>query len=380
MNQALTVTPLKGLTWDHPRGVDGLVATDTTLQEKFGVTIQWQSRSLLAFGDQRISEFASDFDFLVVDHPHVPDAVHDGALLPLDRWVGPEVIAQLALESVGESHNSYLYKGNCWAFAIDAAAQVSLHRSKVNSAPTYWSDVLRDSRLGRVLWPYKPVDAFSTFATMMAQLGSPMFGDKEEVINEDAAYEVFETLSDLSSHIPENCSKMNPVDVAEILSTQDDFDYSPALYGYTNYSRSGFRTNRLQYDDVVSFDGRAGGSQLGGAGIAVSATTNHPELASQVAAYLSMGACQSSSYTTGGGQPANLRAWVSPELNELTNNFFRYTLRTLERAWVRPRILGYPEYQMAFSLLLHDSLVTQRKTTKAIAELVSIPSAHLLGE
>jgi hypothetical protein len=35
---------------------------------------------------------------------------------------------------------------------------------------------------------------------------------------------------------------------------------------------------------------------------------------------------------------------------------------------------------MAFSLLLHDSLVTQRKTKKAIAELVSIPSAHLLGE
>lgn len=377
MAQSTPMKFLSGMTWDHPRGLDGLVAADRHLQVKFGVSISWQARSLLAFGDQHISEFAADFDFLIIDHPHVPDAVEAGAILPLNRWTPTVTLDCLALESVGESHNSYFYKGDIWAFAIDAAAQVSAYREGTGGVPPYWADVLSDAKSGRVIWPYKPVDSFSTFTTMMAQLGKPLFGNKQEILHLDTARQVFETLIELAANVPNECSSMNPIDAAELLSSEEQFDYSPALYGYTNYSRKGFRKHRLQYDDVVSFDGRAGGSQLGGAGIAVSASTKDPRLASQIAAYLSLGDVQSSSYTRGGGQPGNLRAWMSPELNDLTNNFFRNSLRTLERAWVRPRILGYPDYQLAFSLVVHDALVRRSFNQSTLNQLLDLPDIYL---
>lgn len=367
---------LKGMTWDHSRGIDGLLALDKELQDTFGVSIDWQSRSLLAFGDQHISSFASEFDFLVIDHPHVPDAADSSSILALDHWLPSATIDQLSLESVGDSHDSYAYRGNIWAFGIDAAAQVSAYRLGGNAPPPYWADVLEDAKEGKVLWPYKPVDAFSTFATMMAQLGSPLL-TPGNTLHKKTAREVFSFLIELASHVPNECAEYNPIDVAEILSTTRDFDYSPALYGYTNYSRVGFRENLLQYSDVVSFDGRATGSQMGGAGIAVSSSSKHPELASQVAAFLALAPAQMGAYTVGGGQPGNLRAWLSPELNELTNNFFRYTLRTLENAWVRPRILGYPDYQLAFSLVVSEALTARKFTEATLNELESLSDVHL---
>jgi multiple sugar transport system substrate-binding protein len=49
---------LRGMTWDHPRGVDGLRASDPVLRERLGATVDWEARSLLAFGDQHVADFA----------------------------------------------------------------------------------------------------------------------------------------------------------------------------------------------------------------------------------------------------------------------------------------------------------------------------------
>ena len=367
---------LKGMTWDHPRAIDGLIACAPELSQQFSTTIEWSARSLLAFGDQHISEFASDFDLLIIDHPHIPDAVVAEAVLPIDEIIAPEQLAQLELESVGQSHNSYRYRGNVWAFAIDTAAQVSVYRAGTNGVPPFWADVLNDARGGRVLWPYKPVDAFSTFATLMAQLGKPLLRT-EELLNRAAAEQALTMMIELAAHVPEVCAKSNPIDVAELLSGSTDYDYAPALYGYTNYSRVGFRPHRLHYDDVVSFNGLASGSQLGGAGIAVSATTKHPELAAAIAAHLSLAGAQAGAYTVGGGQPGNLRAWLNPHLNDLTGNFFRNTLRTLERAWVRPRVFGYPDYQFAVSQIIHAALVARHFDAGTIADIEAQAAIHL---
>jgi len=367
---------LKGMTWDHPRAIDGLLACAPELEREFATSIEWSARSLLAFGDQHISEFAADFDLLVIDHPHIPDAVVANAVLPIDDIVPTAQLAQLELESVGQSHNSYRYRGHVWAFAIDTAAQVSVYRAGTAGVPPFWSDVLADARTGRVLWPYKPVDAFSTFATLMAQLGKPLL-QPTELLNREAAASALEIMVDLAAHVPEVCANSNPIDVAELLSASTSYDYAPALYGYTNYSRVGFRPHRLHYDDVVSFDGLASGSQLGGAGIAVSATTKHPELATSIAAHLSLAGAQAGAYTAGGGQPGNLRAWLKPELNELTGNFFRNTLRTLERAWVRPRVFGYPDYQFAVSQIIHSALVARRFDSATISQIEAQAALHL---
>jgi multiple sugar transport system substrate-binding protein len=369
---------LRGMTWDHPRGVDGLRASDDLLLERHDVTVEWEARSLLAFGDQHVADFARDFDLLVIDHPHVPDAVEAGALLPLDTL--PE-LDDLARESVGRSHESYRYRGAQWALGVDAAAQVCAFRPDlVDGAPVFWSDVLELARTGTVLWSYKPVDAFSTFATLLAQRGAPL-GRPGRFVDRAVAAEVLDFLGELAAVVPGWCRDANPIDVAEALAGDGagDGDYSVgvALFGYTNYSRPGFRPHLLAYDDLPSLDGRSAGSTLGGAGIAVSASTRHPELARAAAATLAGAEAQSGPYTSGGGQPGNLRAWRSEAANAATHGFFRNTLRTLERAWVRPRVQGWPDLQLALSHLVRDAVIARRVDDTVLDRIERLPAQHV---
>lgn len=365
---------LRGMTWDHPRGLASLVASNTLLQQMYGVEVEWQARSLLAFGDQHISEFFEDVDLMIIDHPHVPDAVAADALVAFDDVVSAEELNYLRITSVGASHDSYQYRGKQWALAIDTAAQVSAFRpDKVDGAPIFWSEVLDLAKGGRLLWPYKPVDAFSTFATLMAQKGLPL-ASGEHFADAELASEVLDFMVELATLVPDICSKSNPIDVAEMLSTTEDFDHGVCMYGYTNYSRVGFRKHTIIYDDVPSFDGLASGSQLGGAGIAISSASKRIPNAAEVAMLLSLPQVQSTTYVAGGGQPGNLKAWKSENANALTGGFFRNTLRTLERAWVRPRRLGWPDVQFHASQIIHEALVSRNST---IATVKAINSAYV---
>jgi multiple sugar transport system substrate-binding protein len=227
-----------------------------------------------------------------------------------------------------------------------------------------------------VLWPWKPVDAFSTFATLLAQLGSPL-GVPGLFLNRAAAAEAIEFMIRLAEVVPDWCATANPIDVAEALVASEEYSVAVALFGYTNYSRPGFRSSVLAYDDIPSFDGQSSGSTLGGAGVAVSATTAHPELAIATAATLAGAEAQSGAYTLGGGQPGNLRAWRTESLGELTHGFFRNTLRTLERAWVRPRVLGWPDLQFALSHLVRDAVAAKRVDDQLFNALERLPQTHL---
>lgn len=373
----MNLIELKGMTWDHPRGLDSLVASNDLLISRSSVSITWDARSLLAFGDQHIKDFYQEYDLLVIDHPHVPDAVAAGAILAFEDFAIPEVLEELSRTSVGASHDSYLYRGKHWALAIDTAAQVSAFRPDISEgAPIFWPDAFDLGRKKDLLWPYKPVDAFSTFATLMAQKGHPLTGS-DSYIDEETACEVLEFMIELASLVPEWCADSNPIDIAEVLATTSDYGNAVAMYGYSNYSRNGFRKNVIHYDDVPSFDGKASGSQLGGAGIAVSSASSDPEAAMRAAQFLSLPEVQASTYGLNAGQPGNLVAWKSPRLNEETHNFFANTLRTLERAWVRPRVLGWPDVQYETSQVIHKMLVERKVSTADVALINSLYERYI---
>lgn len=368
----MTLIELKGMTWDHVRGRDCLVESNDLLISQCGISITWDARSLLAFGDQHISEFYSDYDLMVIDHPHVPDAVHANAVIAFEELATPSELDILEATSVGASHDSYRYQNKHWALAVDTAAQVTAFRQdKVDRAPVFWHEVFDLAKTGQLLWAHKPVDAFSTFATLMAQKESPIEGNSH-YIDQEMALEVLEFMVELSSLVPDFCATSNPIEIAEVLSGTDDYAYGICMYGYSNYSRHGFRKNALIYDDLPSFDGRATGSQLGGAGIAVSSKSKNPQAAARAAILLSMPEIQATTYGLGGGQPGNLIAWKDHVLNGVTHNFFRNTLRTLENAWVRPRVLGWPDVQYQSSLVIHKCLVEKKVTKKDVEEIASM--------
>lgn len=373
----MSLIELKGMTWDHERGLDCLVQSNDLLIQKCGISIKWDARSLLAFGDQHISEFYSDYDLMIIDHPHVPDAVHADAVVAFEDLTSPSQLDLLEATSVGASHESYLYKGKHWALAIDTAAQVSAFRpDKADRSPVFWHEVFDLAKKKELLWAHKPVDAFSTFATLMAQKGRPLQGNAA-YIDQEMALEVLEFMIELASLVPDFCAKSNPIEIAEVLSGTDDYAYGICMYGYSNYSRDGFRKNVLVYDDLPSFDGRATGSQLGGAGIAVSTRSKNPKAAAEAALLLSMPEIQATTYGLGGGQPGNLIAWKDNVLNGVSQNFFRNTLRTLENAWVRPRVLGWPDVQFQSSLVIHKCLVEKKVTKKDVEEIASMYQKHV---
>ena len=358
---------LRGMTWDHPRGVDGLRATDPLLIEHHRVTIDWAARSRLAFGDQHVADFAADIDLMIIDHPHVPDAVEAGALLPLDGSAGLDALER---ESVGRSHDRYHYRGSQWALGIDAAAQVSAFRpDQTDSAPS------------------KPVDAFSTFATLLAQHGAPS-AQPGRVLTLAVAGEVLELMFELADAVPKWCADANPIDVAEALVADNDYSVGVALFGYTTYSRTGFRPHELACDDISSFDGRAGGSTLGGAGIAVRRPLDirswrSPQRPCSQRPCSPGARCRSAPIgpnSARGGQPGNPRVWRSDRANEMTHGFFRNTLRTLERAWVRAPVVGWPDLQLALSHLVRDAILARRVDETTLDHLESLAAAHLTEE
>lgn len=76
---------LKGMTWDHSRGYDPMVATSEQFaRDHLGVTISWEKRSLQAFADRPIDEMAGSYDLMVIDHPHVGEVARNGLRLALD--------------------------------------------------------------------------------------------------------------------------------------------------------------------------------------------------------------------------------------------------------------------------------------------------------
>ncbi|TDO58872.1 multiple sugar transport system substrate-binding protein [Kribbella sp. VKM Ac-2571] len=374
------MTTLRGMTWEHPRGYDCQVAAAKEYARRTGVDVQWEYRSLQAFADEPIAGLAAKYDLLVIDHPHVPLAAAEGLLAPLDGAGHDEELAALANDAVGNNHASYAHDGHQYGLATDSAAQVAVHRPDLlPTPPTDWEDVLELAREGKVLWPAKPIDAYSSLCTLAANRGTPVAAEPGRFLADDDAGAVLDLMHRLAERVPEWCLAANPIEVAEALAGDGQWAYVPLAYGYTNYSRRGFRTHRLKYVDIPAGPRGVAGSQLGGAGIAVSAYTRELDAARAYAVWLASPTVQSGVYYDAGGQPGYASSWDDDRLNEDSWDFFRGTRQTLEGAWVRPRTAGYMEFQDVVSPWVTATL----RGELTDAELVRRANAlaeRLLGE
>jgi multiple sugar transport system substrate-binding protein len=343
---------LRGITWEHPRGYDSMVAAAAAYRELTGVKINWEFRSLQAFADQPLAGLAAAYDLLVIDHPHIPQAVAEGLLAPLDGYGFDDELADLARHSVGRSHASYAVDGRQYGLATDVAAQVAAYRPDLlPEPPRDWPAVFELARDGRVLWPAKPIDAYSSLITVAAGSGHPPPAEPGRFLDHDAGLAALDLLHRLAELVPVDNLGHNPIQVAEALSGGSDWWYAPLLFGYTNYSRAGFRRHRLRYTDIPMINGAPAGSLLGGAGIAVSAVrparngSTMIDEARRFALWVASPDVQRGDYFDGGGQPGHALAWDDDRLNAETLDFFRGTRATLESSYLRPRYAGYMEFQ-----------------------------------
>jgi multiple sugar transport system substrate-binding protein len=363
---------LKGMTWDHPRGYDPLVACSAEWRRLTGVTVEWDKRSLQDFESFPVEELAQRYDFIVIDHPHVGQVTAEDCLLPLDVDRGGTVVAARD-GSVGASWRSYNWRGRQWALPIDAAAQVQAWRPDLIAAPTSrWSDVMALADAGRVLCPMRVPHSLMVFFTLAANLGRPSAtGGPGELIDAETGAVVFKMMRDLTARIDPVCFAMDPIAVLEAMAEKDSHvAIAPLIYGYVSYAHEDFRDRRVAFADIpVVGDNGPIGSTLGGTGIAVSARTAYPKEATDFACWVASGDVQRTIYAAAGGQPGHAAAWDDPVVNAAAGNFYRATRATLEGAWVRPRHDGYMGFQEAGAEAINQALTKGGDGDRLVAEL-----------
>lgn len=353
---------LKGMTWDHARGFDPMIASAKKFcSENPDVKIIWEKRSLQAFADRPIELMAFDYDLMVIDHPHVGEASRKDLIYELNHSEDyKNELKILENESVGLSHQSYNFNDNQYALAIDAAAPVSSYRKDLlNNIPKTFEDVIQLAEKSLVMWPIKPVDAISSFNTIAANLGNPINSKEGVFIELSIANSILEMMKKLADLVPRECLSMNPIETLDYMSTNDDILYCPLLYGYSNYSRLNFRESLIHFTDIPSFNGKennCSGSQLGGTGLAISKSTKHLKTALKYCFWVASANCQRELYYDSGGQPGNVLAWRDDKINENCNDFFKNTLKTLDKSWLRPRYDGYMYYQDKAGTLINNFL------------------------
>lgn len=370
---------LRGITWNHTRGLLPLLATAQRFNETHPeVEVFWEKRSLQEFADAPIDRLAEQFDLLVIDHPFVGFAARHETLLALDKLLPAAFLDNQCRHSVGQSHESYHYDGHQWALAIDAAAPVSSWRPQLLeqsglSLPKNWEELLVLARRGWVAVPAMPVDCLMNFFMFCASLGEDPFTQESVVVSTDVGLEALRLLRELLVLCSKECYAWSPIAVYEAMASRDNIGYCPFAYGYSNYARSGYAEYQLQFGELVSLNnGKPLRSTLGGTGLAVSARCAIPKLAAEYVQYVASSRCQRSLYFESGGQPGHRQAWLDKTVNAASGNFFLNTLPVLERAYLRPRYAGYLHFQDEVGPIVYNFLRNGGDAHKVLGQLNEI--------
>lgn len=339
---------LRGITWNHSRFYTPLVAAAQRYHELHpDVVIIWDKTAVGNLPSVSPNKDLHGYDLLVIDHPHLGSGIERG-LLPLDTMLPEQVITERAKSSSGVSHASYQYNGHQWALAVDTSATVACYREDLMDAhgvqlPSIWKEVISLAAAGRVAVPSFPEDLVDYFFACCKALAGNSFRPSDELVGSDTGQAVLSLLRSLWRFIDKRFFSMGPVQVAECLSAEDTYWYCPFTDGYINYARRGYAKHPLCFSDVVGLEaaGQRLPTVLGGAGLAISATSLHHTEALDFVTWVTAPDVQSGLYAETGGQPALRKAWESTWINLSCGNFFANTLQALDRAQMKPRYNGY---------------------------------------
>ncbi|MCS5714148.1 ABC transporter substrate-binding protein [Herbiconiux sp. CPCC 205716] len=358
----------RGITWDHPRGRDALRAAAAA---DASVEIDWHAHSLEHFESHPIDELARDYDLIVLDHPHLGEALELGSLQPMEDVVGPELLERWAGASVGPSFESYRLNGRQWALPLDAATQVAALRSDLvpgGTAPETWAEVERLAAEVPVALSLAGPHAFLSFASICAALGDPIADDPAlPFVSEITGSLALNILRSIGDRAPAGSAAQNPITLLERMTASDEIAYIPLVYGYVTYSSPVLRFA----DAPAALPGGRRGSTIGGTGLAVSRRAQvTPELVAHIAGLLSE-ETQRDFIPRHAGQPSARSAWTDADVDRAAAGFYRSTLATIEGSWVRPRYAGYIEFQTAASALVREVVAGSLPVAEGLERLRS---------
>lgn len=333
----------RGLTWDHPRGYNALAAASGP--------IDWDIQPLEGFESAPIAELCAKYDLVVLDHPHLGEALTHSCLTPLEDIFPAPALDVIAKGAIGPAYSSYAMAGRQWALPLDAATQVMALRPDLTDAtPSTWAEVDALSQKGHVALslagPHAALSFLSVCAALDPSLDMRDAGWPDNAIAEQA----IEILAPLASRMPEQTKPLNPIGLLDLMSRSDDIHLIPLIYGYVNYTRA---MRPVEFRDAPRVKGRPG-SILGGTGIAISRRTRVDDTLRDHLLWLMSPETQCGFIPDHDGQPGQRSAWEDRRVNENWGYFYTQTTATLEQAAIRPRHNGYIALQTRASAYLRD--------------------------
>lgn len=348
----------RGLTWDHPRGYNALAAADGP--------VQWEVQPLEGFESAPIAELCAEYDLVVLDHPHLGEALAQGCLTPLDEVFPPDALDEIAAAAIGPAYSSYAMAGRQWALPLDAATQVMALRPDLTDArPATWAEVDRLSQQGGVALSLAGPHAALSFLSVCAAL-DPGLDMRDGGWPDDAtAVEAIEILAPLAARTPEATKGLNPIGLLDRMGQAEDIRLIPLIYGYVNYTRA---ARPVRFYDAPRAVGRPG-SILGGTGIAVSRRARVDEALRAHLLWLMSEEVQRGFIPAHDGQPGLRAAWADPQVNADWHQFYANTAATLEAAAIRPRHDGYIAFQSRASAYLREAFEANTPAASAAAAL-----------
>lgn len=369
---------VRGLTWDHPRGYDALAAA-VTHAHSAGLDLHWDKQPLEGFESASISELAQRYDLLVIDHPHLGDALASDCLQNIDRLFDPAQLAEWRTQSIGRSFTSYRYAGQQWAIPLDAATQVSACRPDLSAdpAPSSWTHMPAYAKRHPVCLSLAGPHAFLTLCSMAHAFGACMGDHQETLFAGGDATSAWELLLELYAYSPAAWETKNPIDLLHGMSTTEEVAYCPLVYGYVNYAGPNSPGRQLTFGNAPAGPNNRIGSVLGGTGIAITQRCPvTPALLRHLEHLMSI-SIQTTFIPANQGQPSARKAWQDRALNLDYNDFYAKTLPTLEEAFVRPRFLGYTRFQLEASQLVREMLAARTGAKNGLARLQAMHDAAL---
>jgi multiple sugar transport system substrate-binding protein len=346
------------------------------------VRVIWEARSITDFAYARLDSLVTDYDLILIDHPHVGEANMPRTLLALDEWLPASYLDDQARSSVGPSYKSYSWQEHQWALPVDAAAQVAAYRRDLLAGagcalPVSWAGVIELARRLpeklRIALPLLPIDAACSLLTIGVNLDGPTFWERGRGYNEIVLHQAVRLLAQLAELVDPVSFELNPPQMLAQMAGSDRIAYAPLLFGYSNYARPGFARHVVSFTDIPSSSAEPRGAVLGGVGLAVSRLTSNPQTAVDYAAYVASAEVQRGVYFTSGGQPGHDSAWVDPDVNRESDNFFLDTRRTLEGSYLRPRLAEdreFVELQPLVGEILWKGLSSRRSVETMVSRIL----------
>lgn len=378
---------LKGLTWDHPRAIDGLVAATREVERTLDrIRVTWDTHSLEDFSANPIGETIGDCDFIIYDHPFIGDVARDKVMLDLSQHLDADFLAELEADAVGYGVDIYRNDAGLWALPIDAACQVAAFRPDLCARAGLTAETLRDLPLPEIIArlraaglklaiSFAGVGGLMSFFTICYKLGAPPFAEGRMVPLE-AGRRAIATMHAIIHASPREVLDWISITVFEEMAKRDDLAFCPYIFGFAPYSMRpyGYQGGRrpLVFNASPAPAGRRiHGGIIGGAGIGISARTKHPESAAAFLRALNSRAAHRT-MAANRSQPGRRSTWRDPEINRLSLDFYRNTLDDIDKGYVRPRVPGFVARQTAAGERLEHHLRRETDADVLLADLEEI--------